>query len=58
MIKNPDPKNEPSDDEISDFLAKNPGHSWYTAREKLREQAYGGRPPGGFQSWGDYWKAY
>ena len=33
--------------------------SYYTARENLREEAYGtthSKPPG--QSWGDYWKSY
>jgi hypothetical protein len=33
--------------------------SYYSARENLREEAYGtthSKPPG--QSWGDYWKSY
>lgn len=33
--------------------------SYYTARENLREDAYGAthtKSPG--QSWGDYWKSY
>lgn len=33
--------------------------SYYSARENLREEAYGtahNKPPG--QSWGDYWKTY
>ena len=34
------------------------GTSHYQARETLREQAYGGKPPNGHQSWGDYWKSY
>lgn len=35
------------------------GESYYTAREELREQAYGGthsKSPS--QSWGDFWKTY
>jgi hypothetical protein len=34
------------------------GETYYTAREKLRELAYGGKPPDGYASWGDYWKSY
>lgn len=50
--------NEPSNDEIEAFLKEHPEHSWYTAREFLREQAYGGKPPAGFADWGTYWKCY
>jgi hypothetical protein len=32
--------------------------NYYNARERLREEAYGGKPPHGFLSWGDYWKSY
>lgn len=49
---------EPTTEEIAAFMGANPDHSWYTAREALREKAYGGKPPNGFQSWGDYWKAF
>lgn len=49
---------EPTDKEIFDYVKKHPGESHYSARETLRERAYGGKPPDGFQSWGDYWKAY
>jgi hypothetical protein len=34
------------------------GLNYYNARERLREKAYGGKPPGGYSSWGDYWKSY
>ena len=37
---------------------KETGESYYDARERLREIAYGGKPPYGFSSWGDYWKHY
>ena len=30
----------------------------YASREVARGKAYGGKPPNGFQSWGDYWKSY
>ena len=30
----------------------------YASRELAREKAYGGKPPNGFASWGDYWKSY
>ena len=48
---------EPSNEEIEKYAKANKV-DLYTAREKLREQAYGGKPPFGFQSWGDYWKSY
>lgn len=48
---------EPSNNEIADYMKKHSDESFYSAREKLREEAYGGKPPHGFQSWGDYWKA-
>jgi len=48
---------EPSEDEIMEEMERT-GEGYYNAREKLRERAYGGKPPAGFDSWGDYWKAY
>jgi len=30
---------------------------YYVAREEERELAYGGKPPHGYSSWGDYFKA-
>jgi hypothetical protein len=33
------------------------GENYYGARERLREKAYGGKPPEGCSSWGDYWKS-
>ena len=48
---------EPTAEEIRDYAKRN-GYSHYTARERLREQAYGGKPPNGYRSWGDYWKSY
>lgn len=32
-------------------------HFYYEARNALLEQQ-NGKPPGGYASWGDYWKAY
>jgi hypothetical protein len=49
--------NEPSADAVNQYMAEHQ-ESYYNARERLREIAYGGKPPGGFQCWGDYWKAY
>jgi hypothetical protein len=49
---------EPTDEEIKKLMEEGEGESFYTARETLREKAYGGKPPAGYQSWGDYWKAY
>lgn len=49
---------EPTNNEIEEYM-KNNNENYYTAREVLRERAYGGKydkPPG--QSWGDYWKSY
>ena len=48
---------EPTKKEIEKYM-KEHNTSYYNAREKLREYAYGGKPPGGHQSWGDYWKSY
>lgn len=48
---------EPTAREIKAFMEAN-GENYYNAREQLREKAYGGKPPGGYQSWGDYWKSY
>ena len=49
---------EPTDDEIWEYMRNNKFETYYTAREKLREKAYGGKPPDGYGSWGDYWKSY
>ena len=48
---------EPTEDEIImyDRLHK---LGYYASREILREKAYGGKPPHGYASWGDYWKNY
>jgi hypothetical protein len=48
---------EPSENEIREYMGYS-GFDYYNARETLRELAYGGKPPGGYSSWGDYWKAY
>lgn len=47
---------EPSEEEIRDYMKEN-NESFYAARERLREIAYGGKAPEGYQSWGDYWKS-
>lgn len=49
-------KKEPTHDEV--LKNTNVNKDYYAAREELRERAYGGKPPNGFQSWGDYWKSY
>ena len=46
---------EPTEEEIS-ICMESDSLTYYGAREKLREKSYGGKPPGGFQSWGDYHK--
>lgn len=49
---------EPTEREIRNRMELS-GESYYTAREELREEAYGKtytKSPG--QSWGDYWKSY
>ena len=48
---------EPSPEEVTQSM-QDDALSYYEAREKLREKAYGGKPPGGYASWGDYWKSY
>jgi len=50
-------KKEPTGDEIKKRM-KETGERFYDARERLREAVYGGKPPYGFASWGDYWKQY
>ncbi len=47
---------EPSKDEIDRYMEEH-SENYYNARERLREQTYGGKAPGG-GSWGDYWKSY
>jgi hypothetical protein len=47
---------EPTTIEIQSCMAENK-LTYYGAREFLREQSYGGKPPEGFQSWGDYHKS-
>ncbi len=50
---------EPTEKEIKDYIRIHPGESYYTARERLREMAYGklyNKPEG--MSWGDFWKSY
>lgn len=48
---------EPTQEEVEKRM-KETGERFYDAREALREAAYGGKPPDGFASWGDYWKSY
>lgn len=47
---------EPSNESVQKHMESS-GKGYYGAREDLREEAYGGKPPTGFQSWGDYWKS-
>ena len=46
---------EPTQEQIYKHMIKI-NDNYYTAREQLRELAYGGKPPNGFSSWGDFWK--
>lgn len=48
---------EPTNDEVQKYMEIS-GENFYNARELLRNLAYGGTPPGGYTSWGDYWKGY
>lgn len=47
---------EPTKEEIEAYMEET-GENYYNSREKLRELAYGGKPPNGHKSWGDYWKS-
>lgn len=44
---------EPTLEEIHKLMKEN-NMDFYNAREKT----YGGKPPTGYSSWGDYWKSY
>jgi hypothetical protein len=48
---------EPTEEQIQEYMKTN-SENWYNARERLREVAYGGLPPRGYSSWGEYWKSY
>jgi hypothetical protein len=48
----------PAEEKIQLYLREHPELDYYNAREILRNLAYGGSPPGGYKTWGDYWKAY
>lgn len=45
---------EPTEDEILKYMADN-NENYYNAGERLREDQYGGLPPDGYTSWGDFW---
>jgi hypothetical protein len=47
---------EPTIEDVTSRM-KLTGENYYNARERLREEAYGGKPPDGYSSWGDYWKS-
>lgn len=47
---------EPEEEEIWAYIGQHRGISYWNAREALRELAYGGKPPEGYTSWGEYWK--
>lgn len=47
---------EPAAEKIQGIMDET-GESFYNVRERLREEAYGGKPPHGFLSWGDYFKS-
>lgn len=48
---------EPTEQQIQNYM-KNNNENYYNARERLREASYGGKPPGGYSSLGDYWKSF
>jgi hypothetical protein len=48
---------EPDRGDIETRMTEKPHHTFYTAREELRDEWYGGKPPHGHASWGDYWKS-
>lgn len=45
----------PTEEEIKNRMRLY-GESYYSAREALRNQAYGGTPPHGYTDWGTYFK--
>lgn len=47
---------EPDHEQIIQHMQQHK-ENYYNSREQLRELAYGGKPPGGYASWGDYWKS-
>lgn len=47
---------EPTENQIHEVM-EDMGKTYYGAREYLREKAYGGKPPTGYDSWGMYWKS-
>ena len=47
---------EPTEEEINKYMINN-GENYYNSRERLREESYGGKPPMGYNSWGDYHKS-
>lgn len=55
-IKNGTHGHEPSQEEVLEYMQQH-NENYYASREILREQAYGGKPPSGHPSWGDYWKS-
>lgn len=47
---------EPTHSETIKYMEQHT-ENYYNSREQLRELAYGGKPPQGYSSWGDYWKS-
>jgi hypothetical protein len=45
---------EPTGEEIQKLVSE--GYTYYGAREMARNNAYGGLPPDGYDTWGDFWK--
>lgn len=48
----------PSDADCIAYLKENPLHSFYSAKEELRNRHLLGLPPDGYKSWGNYWASY
>jgi len=47
----------PTEKDVQEYMKLNK-ETYYVSREALRNRAYGGTPPNGYSSWGDYWKSY
>lgn len=47
---------EPEHEQIIQHMQQH-NEDYYNSREQLRELQYGGKPPIGYASWGDYWKS-
>ncbi len=51
-------ESKPSELEQIEKIMRKKRLNFYDARNIFWEEKNGGKPPGGFTSWGDYWKAF